>query len=55
MDKRINNLYDIGVKLYICGKPATPEMVISYVLQDISNVMPEFFYDKEGRLNEVRF
>lgn len=55
MAEKINRLYEDGVKLFLCGRPATPKTVMQYVAEHFSDCMPTFFYDKKGRLAEIHF
>lgn len=55
MADRLEMLYEEGAKLFVSGRPATPEMVIKHVAGNVRNCMPQFFYNEEGRLAEIRF
>ncbi len=48
-------LYEWGVKLFISGKPATPKMVTEFLLRNRNYYMPDFAYDEEGNLDEIRY
>lgn len=50
---KIYQLYEWGVKLYIGGIPATPEMVRHFVTRKRRDYMPVFYYDTEGNLDII--
>lgn len=52
---KIAQLYEWGVKLYIGGSPATPDMVGEYIISKSNSYMPIFVYDKDGNLDEIRY
>ncbi len=52
---KIAQLYEWGVKLYIGGNPATPDMVGEFIISKSNSYMPIFVYDKDGNLDEIRY
>lgn len=52
---RLADMYEWGVKLYLNGKPATPEMVYNQVLQKEAFCMPKISYDAEGKVSEISY
>lgn len=53
--EHLSILYENGVKLYYCGKPATPELIDRFVTKNKSFIMPDFVYDEEGNIKEIQF
>lgn len=53
-NRRMLELYEAGVKLFIGGRPATPDMVRMH-LTERKNKMPDFVFDVEGNLDEIRY
>lgn len=54
-NSRMLELYEAGVKLFISGRPATPEMVRAYLAERTRKKMPDFVFDVEGNLDEIRY
>lgn len=48
-------LYAWGVKLFICGKPATPAMVAEHIVREDEIYMPDFYFNDKGDLSEIRY
>lgn len=54
-NKRLEQLYEQGVKLFIGNMPATPEMVERLISGRKKAYTPKFSYDEIGNLDEIRY
>jgi len=52
--KTVFKLYERGVKLYICGVPATPQMVEGFMQQN-SDCMPKISFNEKGDISEINY
>lgn len=52
---RLETVTKWGVKLYLCGKLASPEAVAKCIVRESETYMPDFVYDDDGNLDEVRY
>ena len=53
--KRLYDLYNQGIKLYLGGKPATPEAVNKFFNTEGNYCMPTIGYDEKGSIKEIYF
>ncbi len=53
--KRLCDLYNQGIKLYLSGKPATPEAVVRFFDSEGNYCMPTIGYDEKGSIKEIFF
>ena len=52
---KIYDMYEWGVKLFISGKPATPQMVEDLLKREGNKRMPMICFDKNGEITEILF
>lgn len=43
-----------GIELYLDGKQTSPDMIACMCLNEASEYMADYIYDKEGKVEEVR-
>ncbi|MCR4933956.1 MAG: hypothetical protein K6A29_07135 [Lachnospiraceae bacterium] len=52
---KIYDMYEWGAKLFISGKPATPQMVEDLVKREGNERMPMICFNKNGEITEILF
>lgn len=53
--KNLEKAVQGGASLYLEGKRSTPDAVARYCVKEDMSYMPDYVWDDEGKLTEVRY
>ena len=55
LDFRLQKMEHEGVRLYLDGRPATPDAIARCCVNEETLYMPDYVTDKQGKIKEIRY